>query len=214
MEASSLVSREDVELVTSDEDQRIRLPTDDESARLAGPRTVNHILSESNRSHMPLFVDNPKSVILVGKKPGRPNIELTADGTKFLSPLANLRNLHIVTIIGAAQIGKSSLLSHLFCRAGEIQLRSGSAGEDVTEMSLLAHPNPISDLSKSMLLVNFEGYGVLSSRRRDSVLGFQQDQTPDLEIPIETRIQNIKKESCLLLALASMTSSVILYLYD
>ena len=62
--------------------------------------------------------------------------------------------------------------------------------------------------------MNFEGYGILNSKHRNSILGFQQDESVDLEMPIESKIQQIKKESCLYLALISMTSSVIIYLYD
>ena len=47
-------------------------------------------------------------------------------------------------------------------------------------MGLLAHPCAISDAKKSLLIMNFEGYGMLNSRHRNSILGFQQDESGDL----------------------------------
>ena len=61
--------------------------------------------------------------------------------------------------------------------------------------------------------MNFQGFGILNSKNRMKILGYRQDDEEDLGF-CETRITQIKKESCLLFSMAAMSSSVILYIYD
>ena len=73
----------------------------------------------------------------------------------------------------------------------------------------------ISSENGNLLLVNFEGYGILNSGQRNTVLGFTHDGSDDdFEVPLESKIMNLKKESCLILALICMTSSVVMLLYE